>query len=889
VNIANGGIGYDQLVRSGFNGGSILIAQGAKETFEKVFNDIFEMDDSMPQDVLRVVIIDPINAINTSETLGSRDALLSFISEARRRHLNVVATAESQVWVQDKAVELFEKLADVVIRLSRNDPTSGYSQRFLEIVKSRRQREQRGQHPYSIRSGTGIHVYPSSAAIAARYQERKSKRSEPDVFGWRPIDEILGPAAFLPGDVMVFRGPEGALKTELAVAFALCCGNRHGVARARACSLFVPLKDPVGFIQGLVSRKLRGSALVRTGDGDTLRSSENVEILDLPGGYIQPGVFFSILESKINEIRSRGNFVERIVFDNVEHWDSDCPFIAADPTFASTLVKLLRRRGITTLMVSHVLPETASTGRIQHSLLAAADVTIKFWRYDHAGKEQNAFRVVATRSMEHDWDQYSIYMEHRQLKVGVKAKQFRFEGSKATPVPVKLHLHSEGVIQEIYNNELAQSLRPVLARDVFVHADNQGRIVKWLDMQALAMVDQVQILELDEFQLPRAKKDLPELPRVLSEIRLANRRSQSFSKFVDELQHSLAERIKIPTGNAINTSTPKPLARYFAMPYYQNLGLLVINRAHSFWKTIAAGKKSNEDELTWESIARYAMMWEADSAKNDRLFFDFQSNKSETYISFFFEMAMGMGIETPQKGASLAEWFSGYKSLIKRLLANYWLLGHRAHRAHPEEYYRFDREGKVEHKKNWKKEDLESKPIFWRHWFTTAAELFAQFSPECWPMLEVRMLPGGGAVAGEWYLTIPASSAAPEFAAEIIKHLISKDDEIERLRLGVGLPVRASFYEMEEGGLDMLRCRYFSLPARETGERLSRALRRSDIRDYSSVSRLLSFHLKRVLELERDEAESALLARDWQGTGNDAIEGILDSLISGLTKIRIPD
>ncbi len=494
----------------------------------------------------------------------------------------------------------------------------------------------------------------------------------------------------------------------------------------------------------------------------------------------------------------------------------NCPFIASDPTFATTLVDFTRRRGITTVFVSHAQAEDALVGKIEESLLSSADVTLKFWRYDLGGKEGIAFRVATTRGMNHNPDHYSIQIRKGQLEIGVKAKQFRFDGSSVATVPIKLFLHSEGSIQDVYNEEIRASLRPVLSRNVDLDSGDRTHIIRWLALNAFSTVDEVQILQLDEFQLPKTSKtrsDAP--PKGLAEIQFANEAGADVSELVREIQSSLLERtlFKGLTHGCESNAPASDTSRFFALPYFQNVGILVANGMRS---DLFDGKA-----VSWENIVCEAANWESSMADNrTALFLDFACDKNETYISLFLEMAMGFGVEKPGPNTPFGGWLESNKEMLVRVLQAYALLAHRAHRVHPGKSFLI-----CEADDSASERLLREGPYLWRHWYTTASQMFSKIQTEFWPDLRVSLLPNNACVAGEWYLTIPSYSAAPEFGGEILRQLISRDEEFERLRQGVGLPVRNLFYDPERIGSELLRSRYFSLPARETGEALAGALK----------------------------------------------------------------
>ncbi|MGP3779937.1 hypothetical protein ACTWKD_14440, partial [Halanaerobium saccharolyticum] len=58
--------------------------------------------------------------------------------------------------------------------------------------------------------------------------------------------------------------------------------------------------------------------------------------------------------------------------------------------------------------------------------------------------------------------------------------------------------------------------------------------------------------------------------------------------------------------------------------------------------------------------------------------------------------------------------------------------------------------------------ELDPTAAVWRTWYTTLAQLLATMDPEEAAQIVVRPLPGDITVAGEWFLGIPAYSAAPD-------------------------------------------------------------------------------------------------------------------------------
>jgi hypothetical protein len=120
-------------------------------------------------------------------------------------------------------------------------------------------------------------------------------------------------------------------------------------------------------------------------------------------------------------------------------------------------------------------------------------------------------------------------------------------------------------------------------------------------------------------------------------------------------------------------------------------------------------------------------------------------------------------------------------------------------------------------------------------------------------------------MAGEWYLALPAYTAAPDVGLKIMELLGSRDAELNRLRLGVGLPLRETFYRpLIERQLTVCPISpFFSMPVVQVHDLLVNAFRRSVFACYLRVHRVLAHHLKRIIELpEASDEQLEERARD---------------------------
>jgi hypothetical protein len=117
--------------------------------------------------------------------------------------------------------------------------------------------------------------------------------------------------------------------------------------------------------------------------------------------------------------------------------------------------------------------------------------------------------------------------------------------------------------------------------------------------------------------------------------------------------------------------------------------------------------------------------------------------------------------------------------------------------------------------------------------------------------IKITNLPGMKTVAGEWFCAVPIHSAAPEMGLEIIKLLVSGEDDLERQQIGVGLPSRAVFYgnDAQPDSLEIPVSPYFSIKANLLRQLVTKPFRRSDFGCYSQVFHTLAHYLRKILEI----------------------------------------
>jgi KaiC/GvpD/RAD55 family RecA-like ATPase len=819
--------------------GTLIMLESAPDEIGEVLDRLVDKAEATRGFALQLLVLDSANSLlgfSRADAAAIRAKLMTRIKRLKALGTNLLLVAEDDQ-VVDNPVHQLENIADVVIDLSVDGTKHGYTQRYIEILKSRLQRDQRGKHPFSIKSGQGITVFPSSAAVLARIRNRRFKWIQtPSEFGWKSLDDVLGADALYPGDVVVLRGEEGTFKTHIGLLFALGLDPREQSGDpALRRSLILPIRDNRSTIEALLN-----SPFVRShcAGNSSVKSLNNIKVVEVPVGFVQPGRIFQILEEEFERAQVAGQVIDRVMIDNVSHWEVSCPFMRDDETFGDTLAEFLRRQQVTTLLVCGAHPAYAGSV-LQSSLIDDANLLIDFSRIEFRAAQRVILRIVKSRGMQHKRDAFDINLTETRLQLGSGSKLLRVgKDGEASPVVAQLYLHEESNTQHQYNRSIRDALVPVLSRNLHVNSKDRTHLVRAIQLGAYSTVDELQILQLDEFQLPAlGGEDGRSILHLFP--------PADWDSRWKDMAPRLLSRVRSEGGS------------FCAVPYYDNVGLLA-------YRASECDARAAE---TWRSIAELCLSWETSSEAQRRpesVFFYFPTEIDENYNCLFFEMLLsinepsGFLFHSGDTSYRLEEWLA-HESAITACK----LLRTLCRRVHVQSL-RSARQ--ISNAQN----TADSLPAYaldahvCRHWFTTLTQFLAQLPRDAKEQFTVSPLPAGAAVAGEWYLGVPAYSAAPEVALEIIRILTTREEELERLRRGVGLPTRSDYYPDEPTNTSALyiHSQGVELSSKLVSKLFNAAFRRSSLRHYARVSRLLTFQLKRVIEIEgRNDREIDALIR----------------------------
>ncbi|HEX7317898.1 MAG TPA: ATPase domain-containing protein [Pyrinomonadaceae bacterium] len=832
--------------------GAVIILTTIKDSYND-FLKTFEVDaQKMGKYPLRLMCVDPINSISRDkDSRLLRTQTMAALDKVKKAGINVILVAEEGSGAENE-LAFEQNIADTVINLSIR-PRHDYSQRYIEITKSRLQRAQQGAHPFSIRPGEGFRIFPSSAAVSASIRARSIGPPEtPIEFGLPSLDDLLGQDSLAEGDVIVFQGAGGSYKTPLGLLFLLGANRSVRAKQGKEVSPQTPLRpqsllvtrDSEVAVEHLLSRRwvknftLAQRRAKKPVKWDSQEGREDIRVCSIRSPFAKPGYIIQKLEEELKAAYKRGCWIERIMIDNIAHWEMSSPFIRDDEVFGDVLIDFLRRRQLTSLLICGELPRD-SKAALQRSIINNADCLMHFSQSEVMGINRVTIRVVKTRDMKHSRDLGQLTFDEEGIRVEVSPHLRMGPGGKIIPLKIRLFLHSTTKLQRAYNDKFLQTLKSSYSQDVRVERQDFYRINDPLNPSAPFQqpADELHLIQLDEFQVPAlGRRGDPD--ESLAVFTMSPEEEREWRDYIPRL----VEGVRSHT-------------RYLAVPFYSNISLLAYH----------ASILKEEDIASWESMAEANDRWERDPSPSQSLFFDFRRATGEDYNCLFFEMLLGKrpARDIPRHGqhCSLRDWLLGDDAL--ETARTYWRLSRRAHMSGSRD---------ADQRRRGQPAPAEPEPsaVVWRHWYGSLNQIMADMSPAERQDIRVSTLPGKVTVAGDWYLGIPRNSASPSVGVNIVKLLASKEAELERLQAGVGLPTRTTFYDSmlgEQAGTTSV-LPYFTISVSDLKAAVTNPFRRSGFGCYSQLSPVISYHLQRILELPAGDEE--LLEK--------RIRGIFDSL-----------
>ena len=799
---------------------------------------------------LRLLIIDPVNSVLEDDPvhqLDRRQKLVEVFGEAKRAGINTWLIAERNQ-EDGKGAPFEENIADAVLYLGV-DRTHQFQRRTIEVKKSRLQHEAPGRHSVMFSPGQGIRIYPSSTSLARIFSQQPSpESSHPPIHLDIPgLDRILGPASVHQGDLIALNGESGSSRTLVGIHFLF--GTDPGVKSPdKLRSLFVAdaREGKMRSMVELIDQQTRGP--------HRAKSAEQIQYCSIAPGWVEPGEVLQSIREQLDRAAAEGAAVDRVLIADVPRWETSMPLLHADPTFGVALISLLRQKGATSAVLTSPLSEEQPLSYLTDLIIRNADCLLSFEKFEFRGQLRFFVRAVRTHDMAHRRDAFELVMDHGGVRVEPSGALLRKDAAgNVHSIKIRLAIHSDSPRHKEFNDRLVGAIETSLA-EVIVEEQTQRYDPEMFVLSSASGVDEVQVMQVDEFQLPAPDDEAA--ARSFLEMECGDKGLGFTPEEIDEYIDRLKNRV-----------LRKDRRGHIAVPFYENVSLLAWHTGH-----LGEDRPPADAKEAWKWLQQRTHEWH--SRGGDYLFFSCplaQPHTMETYNCLYFEILRAFQPDPPAEDCKLVRWITSQDA--KTAAGIFCDLCARSH-AHELRY--FERARSESNQQPLRMFDAKTDcgpkgPVVWRHWYNTLSQMMWDLPHTERAHIEVQPIFGKITTAGEWYLAIPAYSAAPEVAWQIIKMITAPDRELQRIYRGVGLPTRSSFYkpgsEKEESSLSP----FFHLSRSTLRDLVNGAFQRSSFPCYQVLSETISAHLVKLLELPVPPG----------GTSSD-IKGMIDRTIDHL-------
>jgi circadian clock protein KaiC len=309
-------------------------------TSPQVFDQELRSNDSLLLEAVTAIsaqriFVDGIGMLNRAysgagpEPVSYRDLLRQLVEALGRENLTTVLSHElSQHPNMLAMVEAAEFLADTVIQLNR-DRQDRRSHRSIEILKSRGQDFESGEHSFRICDGKGLEVFRRVQAPFRRNAVQPTSSTKRSAIGVDAVDSLIGGGLF-DGSTTMVVGVSGVGKTVLGTQLL-----REGALRQQIRGLMVSLDEhPAQIIR---NAETLGLDLQKQVDDGMIRILfESPQELDIDAHYCQ---IVQLVEE---------HDIQRMVIDGMTSYSSAIGDMGTYRDFFHALVAYSKHRLMTT-------------------------------------------------------------------------------------------------------------------------------------------------------------------------------------------------------------------------------------------------------------------------------------------------------------------------------------------------------------------------------------------------------------------------------------------------------------------------------------------------------------------------------------------------------------
>jgi len=369
----------DKLIRDAATLGWDLAALQEQKKLQIVFTSpqVLEQELRSPDSLLletaaemgaQRIFIDGIGLLSQAANAGAalkaigpgsyRDILQQLIEGLDREHLTTMLSHEIGDYHETQlTMEAAENLVDTVIRVKRV-VNQRRVQRSIEVVKSRGQDYESGEHTLQIHDGKGLEVF-CRVQVPLRDQEQPSSTTRSSVIGAGVLDDLIGGGVF-DGSTTIVVGPSGLGKTILGMQIL-----REGALNQNKRGLLISLDehpDQIARNAGTIGLDLKSQ--IDSGMIHVLFQSPQELIID---------AHFAKIVKTIEE-----NNIQRMVIDGMTSYSTALGDQSVYRDFFQALVAFSKHRLMTTffnyenpefLGISSFMPQYPVTSIVDNIIL----------------------------------------------------------------------------------------------------------------------------------------------------------------------------------------------------------------------------------------------------------------------------------------------------------------------------------------------------------------------------------------------------------------------------------------------------------------------------------------------------------------------------------------
>ena len=673
---------------------------------------------------------------------------------------------------QGEDADFEDYVSDLDIRLTYSNPAAhNYRFRMVEIVKSRMQASHRGPHPYSIDTGIGIRVFPSSAAVLAARTRRSARLKsyaggelDPGVCNFaryfcKKSSDDGSVSWWHPGSVTALIGPRGTLKSAFALSFAQKEDTRQ--QDLTACSLSLNFADE--FVRNFRRDEQRRVPVGIRYDVPIGGNGTHSYVL-FRSGYVAPGHVLETVRAIIAEKRRDGMKITRAVVTDTGNIASSFPALADDPMFLSALCLLLTSEGISTVLV-YSRPDHPTGDRILDQVRSISDNIIQFQIIEYAGADYTAIHVERSAEAAHDRSVCELRSADKTLEVVPTFDLVvDIHSGKPAPAPVKIMLYAGTALQRKHHENVQRLHHSIGAYEVLVLDEVMQFAHHGLPKRALMGGRALWIIQFDAYGLSRVSRGGQVLASLCDLSSLSTRLRHADSEFV----------------------CPPPWSHgVVSVPYYLNPSFLALHEAFVEYSTvhfpaIARGTWEYTGEYSWREYSWRDLIQTAAEFRRENVayaqcpLFGFSEESDETVNCLFLEILASLNPDALNSTGS-GGWNS--EDTLRNAVRVYLDL--------------FEGDGKPPRRQG----DAYVTPLVTRNWYTGYCQLQHDLRQIGLPGVVPARLPGGYWSSGDWHLGILEGSIGIRQGIHIIlDELVTRPGAMALLADGVGLPPFKDFY-----------------------------------------------------------------------------------------------